>query len=467
MSNFFYRNLKRTYPVIESARGVWITDGGGHTCLDACSGAIVANIGYGVEEVNEAIAAQLSKAAFAHTSQYVSQAGLELAQGLVGLTGDEFRSAGGSDARVYFTSGGSESVETALKLARAYFFELGQRERQFVISRRPSYHGSTFGALAVTGHPARRIPYEDILPAAGNQLCGDHIKSPYPYRCICGSLQSCQSDECSLAYAGELEAAIQKLGANKVMAFIAEPIVGAALGAATPGAAYWPRVREICTRYGVLLIADEVMTGLGRVGANFGLDLFHVHPDIVALGKGLSAGYMPLGAVMASGKVVSAFEKNSGIFEHGFTYSGHPVAAAAGLSVLRFMEKHALISRVAQHESKFFARLNGLKEKYEIVGDVRGRGYMAGLELVEDRKTKKPFAPAQRVGMMLAARARELGLLIYPGSAFLPEGLGDHVMIAPPFVISEDEMNQLFERLEQALQSITESLYNVASTRSS
>jgi adenosylmethionine-8-amino-7-oxononanoate aminotransferase len=187
----------------------------------------------------------------------------------------------------------------------------------------------------------------------------------------------------------------------------------------------------------------------------------------VALGKGLSAGYMPLGAVMASGKVVGAFEKNSGIFEHGFTYSGHPVAAAAGLSVLQFMEKHALVSRVGEHESKFFNRLSGLKEKYEIVGDIRGRGYMAGLELVEDRNTKRPFAAGQRVGMMLAARARELGLLIYPGSAFLPEGLGDHVMIAPPFVIAEDEMNQLFERLEQALQSITESLYNVASTRSS
>lgn len=443
---FFYRNLNRQYSLISHGEGVWLTDTNGNRYLDGCSGAVVSNIGHGVEQVRQAVDKQFSQVAFAHTSQFVCKAALELAERLVSIAPLNF-----AKGRAYFVSGGSESVETAIKMARGYYWETGQFSRSVVISRWGSYHGSTRGALSATGHPARRKPY---LPL----LSGDpHISAVYPYRCTCGVQGSCQSELCSLRLADELEQAIIDCGPENVMAFIAEPVVGAALGAAVPGAAYWPRIREICSKYNVLLIADEVMTGLGRVGAAFGCDLWNVQPDIIALGKGLSAGYLPLGAVLASDKVVQAFEAGSGVFEHGFTYSGHPVACSAGNAVMEFMIENQLLTSCSKREPEFFARMNELRE-FSIVGDVRGRGFLAGVELVENRDTKKTFAPSLKIGQRIAAEAATQGLLIYPGAGSVEGTSGDHFIVSPPFNISDSELDELFARLKRAMANVSSSI---------
>jgi adenosylmethionine-8-amino-7-oxononanoate aminotransferase len=447
VSSFFYRNLKRAYPVIQSAKGVWVSDTDGNSYLDGSSGAIVANLGHGVKPINDAICQQLSRVAFAHTSQFVSQSALDLAERIVALTPDGFRSG----ARAYFTSGGSESVETAIKMARAYCVETGQSARTTVVSRRNSYHGSTVGALSATGHPARRRPYLPILKAQ------PQVSPVYQYRCRCGNEGVCQSPACTIACADELESIFLAEGPENVLAFIAEPVVGAALGAAAPGPQYWPRVREICTKYGVLLIADDVMTGLGRVGANFGLDLWGVVPDVICLGKGLSSGYMPLGAVLASGRIVEGFECNSGVFEHGFTYSGHPVACAAGVAAVDFLAEHNLIAQVAAREAELFAGLEQLR-RFDLVGDVRGRGFLSGIELVRNRKSKEPFDPDLRVSQLLAKAALKTGLLIYPGSGSIDGTNGDHVIVAPPFTISAEELQEILIRLSVALESVVTEL---------
>lgn len=441
MSSFFFRNLKRSYPVICRANGVWIEDTDGNLYLDGCSGAIVANLGHGLKEVNDAISRQLSQVAFAHTSQFVSQAGIDLAEKIVAMAPAGMRQG----ARAYFTSGGSESVETALKMARGYSVQSGQSSRSIVISRMSSYHGSTMGALSATGHPARRKPY---LPMLKEQ---PQIGAVYPYRCRCGSPGSCFSPDCMLAAANELEAAILACGPENVMAFIGEPVVGAALGASAPGVGYWPRIREICTKYGVLLIADEVMTGLGRVGAPMGLDLWGVVPDILCLGKGLSAGYLPLGAVLASGKVVQAFEQGTGVFEHGFTYSGHPVACSAGVAAIDYLNEHQLVDKVAAKEGEFFARLRECASS-DIVGDVRGRGFLAGIEFVRNKQTKEPFSPELRISQVVATEAAKLGLLVYPGSGSIDGVNGDHIMVAPPFTITDAEIDEMFLRLSKSIE---------------
>lgn len=446
MDHFFYRNFKRTYPTVSFARGVWLTDSENHSYLDGSSGAVVANIGHGVAEINQAIQDQLAKVAFTHSSQFVCEAALTLADKVITLAPNNF-----SQGRTYFVSGGSEAIETAIKMARGYFLELGQTKRHIVISRQNSYHGSTQGALSATGHPARRKPY---LPLLNNH---PKISAVHPYRCLCGSAGSCFSESCSTARADQLEAAILKVGPENVMAFIAEPIVGAALGASYPGEAYWPRIRQICHRYDILLIADEVMSGLGRIGTNMGLDLWQVQPDIIVLGKGLAAGYMPLGAVLASSKVTSAFEQGSGIFEHGFTYSAHPVSCAAGLAVLEYMQEHSLVKSVKNREQCFF---DGLKEAcaQDIVGDIRGRGFLAGIELVADRNSKRPFPAELRISQRLAEQALNQGLLIYPGAGSIDGIAGDHIIVAPPFTITDSEFAELFTRLQTAIKQLAQSL---------
>lgn len=430
-------------------------DKSGNKYLDASSGAIVANIGHGVDAVREAVNDQMNEAAFAHTSQFVSEAGLHLAERLVRLSGLQ-------EGRVYFTSGGSESVETALKMARAYFVEKGEHSRKLCIGRLPSYHGSSFGALSVTGHPARRRPYLPLLDSSltFNRGQWQFANTPYPYRCRCGAKGVCASDACGKAYAAELETLIAENGAENVMAFIGEPVVGASMGALPPHESYWREVRSILDKHGVLLIADEVMTGLGRVGEKMGLDLWGIKADIIALGKGLSAGYLPLGAVVASSAIVKAFEDGSGVFEHGFTYSGHPVACAAGVAVLDYVERNRLIEAVAKKESRFFQGFRNLSA-YEIVGDIRGRGFLAGIELVANRTTKEPFPADVRISQVLAREALAFGLMVYPGGGFLPDGKGDHIMIAPPFTIADDELEEMFKRLNMALGSVSQTLMTI------
>ncbi|MDZ4838309.1 MAG: aspartate aminotransferase family protein [Candidatus Melainabacteria bacterium] len=442
MTAFFPRNFNKKYPVIQSANGVWITDTSGKTYLDGCSGAVVANLGYGITEITNAISDQVSRAPFAHTSQFLSEPALLLADELLKLTPSSFQ-----NGRVYFASGGSEAVETALKMARGHFIESGESERHVVISRWPGYHGATLGALSATGHLARRKPYLPILkpPAL--------IRTDFRYRCQCGfGPGPCSDERCSISRANELEDAINIFGAKNVMAFLGEPIIGAALGAAVPGHSYWKRIREICTKYGVLLIADEVMTGLGRTGKNFAMQHWDVDPDIIVIGKGVAAGYQPLSAVIASNKVASAFANGSGVFEHGFTYSGHPTSCAAGLAAVNYLNQNKLVEHVQQQEQNFFSRLNALR-KWGFVGDVRGRGYLAGIEIVKNRDTKEPFPSSFKAHKLLGELAQEAGLLVYPGSGFIDGVLGDHIMIAPPFTIAEDELDELFNRLESTFSS--------------
>ncbi len=447
VSSLFFRNLKREYPQISHGKGVWVTDKNNKSYLDACSGAVVANIGHGVAEINDAISQQLSQIAFAHTSQFISEPALKLAQELIDMAPSRFNPGG----RAYFVSGGSEAIETAIKMARGYFFEKGLYDKSVIVSRWNSYHGSTLGALAATGHPARRTPYLPLLAAH------PHVTASFPYRCPCGARGNCQSEQCGIALANELEQVILQAGAEKVMAFVAEPVVGAALGAVAPHPGYFKRIREICDEHDVLLIADEVMTGLGRVGAPFGLSLFGVEADIIALGKGLSAGYMPLGAVLASAKVVAAFEMGSAVFEHGFTYSGHPLACAAGVAVLNYMKQHRLIDRVLSLESKLRADLGCLSET-EIVGDLRGKGFLLALEFVSDKEQKTPFNHNLRVSQKVAVEAAKLGLLVYPGSGTADGFRGDHLIVAPPFTISEDELAELCARLLQAVENVSANL---------
>jgi adenosylmethionine-8-amino-7-oxononanoate aminotransferase len=444
MSQFFFRNLKKTYPIVAFAKGVHITDTSGKTYLDGCSGAIVANLGHGLAEINDAISSQLSKVAFAHTSQFVSEVGLELAAKVIGLTPTGFREG----ARAYFMSGGSEAVETAVKMARSYFVHRGENSRTICFSRWQSYHGSTFGALSATGHPARRKPYVPMLRSPA------HVSADYRYRCKCEfGPGPCLNDECSIAAANELEAAIISAGPENVMAFIAEPIVGATLGAAVPGPAYFPRIREICDKYGILFIADEVMTGLGRTGTTFGMNHFGVMPDIIALGKGMAAGYQPLAAVLASGRVVKAFEDSTGVFEHGFTYSAHPVSCAAGLAAIDYLQKHNLVQSVAQREAGLFQSAEKLRN-IGIIGDIRGKGFMMGVELVKNLETKEPFPAEVRISQLVAQEAMKNGLLVYPGSGFIDGVSGDHIMIAPPLTTSDAELDEMFELLERSLTAV-------------
>lgn len=441
--SFFSRNLRRDYPQVSSGQGVWLWDSAGKKYLDGCSGAVVSNIGHGVAEVSEAIQQQLAKVSFAHTSQFVSEPALLLADRLVSRAPGRIKSGG----RAYFVSGGSEAIETSIKMARGYFCERGLYAKRVVVSRWSSYHGSTQGALAATGHPARRKPYLPLLADS------PHISPSYPYRCLCGSAAVCNSLSCAESLAAELERAIIASGPENVMAFVAEPIVGAALGAVVPHTGYFARIREICDRYDILLIADEVMTGMGRLGTEHGLSQFDVEADIVALGKGLAAGYMPLAAVLASGKVASAFENGSGVFEHGFTYSGHPVSCAAGYAVLKYVDDGALMQRVNLLAPKIEAGLQQLAES-GLVGNVRGRGFLWGVEFVADPAGKVPLPAELKFSQKLALEAAEAGLLVYPGSGSVIEGddvKGDHIIVAPPFTISEAELDELFEKLSAAL----------------
>lgn len=447
MNSFFSRNLKRSYPTVKSAAGCWITDTAGKTYLDGCSGAVVANLGHSVSEIKDAMQKQLNNVAFAHTSQFVSEPGIKLAEKLIQLAPANFQQGG----RVYFVSGGSEAVETALKMGRSYFLERdGVTNKRLVISRWNSYHGSTFGAMAVTGHPARRKPY---LPMLADQ---PHIEPAYPYRCPCGSAESCVSEDCGRALADRLEAEIVRYGAENVMAFLAEPVVGAALGAVAPQPGYWSRIAEICAANDVLLIADEVMTGLGRCGANFACDIWSIEPDIIVAGKGLAAGYMPLAAVLASGKIVNVIASGSGVFEHGFTYSGHPLSCAAGLAAVEYLTERRLVESVSSRSAAFGVRLQSLAKRFEIVGDARSTGFLGALEFVQNRQSKQPFAKELAIGRKVADAALQQGLLVYPGGGFLPRGAGDHVIASPPFNISDEEMDTLFTRLEAALSVVSQ-----------
>ena len=420
--------------MVAGGEGCYLIDTDGKRYLDGSGGAAVSCLGHGDREVTEAIKAQLDKIAFAHTGFFTSEPAEELAAMLCAAAPE------GID-RAYLVSGGSEAVESAIKLARQYFLEKGEPQRHRVIARRQSYHGNTLGALAAGGNEWRRAQFSPLLVETS------HIAPCYEYRLR-------QPDETAEEYgqraANELEAEINRLGPETVMAFIAEPVVGATAGAVPPAPGYFPRIREICDRHGVLLILDEVMCGMGRTGTLFACEQEGVAPDMITIAKGLGAGYMPIGAMLCSSAIYDAIDAGSGFFQHGHTYMGHPAAAAGGVAVLKAILGRGLLPRVREAGDRLDAVLRERFGQHPHVGDIRGRGLFRAIEFVADRETKLPFDPSKGIAKKIKKAAFEAGLICYPMAGTIDGRTGDHVLLAPPFIISDAEIDELAGKLESA-----------------
>jgi adenosylmethionine-8-amino-7-oxononanoate aminotransferase len=436
------RSFRKTFLPAVRGEGVYLWDASGKQYLDFSGSAAVNFIGHGVAEIAAAMASQAKQLEFVHSSQFTTPVAEEYAAELIEFAGKNFE--GGC---VYFTCGGSESIETALKLSRQYQVEIGQTKRHQVISRGQSYHGSTLGALSVSGNKRRREIY---LPMVREFA---HVGFPYCYRCAFDCTDGCRN--CGEEYAAELERAIEAAN-GEVAAFIVEPVSGATLGAVVPPSGYLQSVAEICRRHGVLLIADEVMTGMGRTGRNFALEHWDVAPDILVTAKGLSSGYAPLGAVLVSKRVASAIADGSGAFLHGFTYNSHPISLAAGRAVLTRVQEQELV-QAADSESRgsTAATLRQALERLrdaKAVGDVRGIGLLWGVEFVADKTTKRPFTPELNFAGRAAQAAVNRGLLVYPMQGCVDGVSGDHVLITPPAVITAEQIDWAVKQLREAIE---------------
>ena len=441
-SAVFRRSFLKSLPAAVRGEGVYVWDAEGNRYLDFSGSAAVNFIGHGVHEITATMTEQAEQLEFVHTSQFTTPVAEEYAQELLEFAGNSFR--GGA---VYFTSGGSESVETALKLARQYQVEIGQPKRHQILSRKQSYHGSTLGALTVSGNKRRREMY---LPMVREFT---HVGMPYCYRCSYDCTDGCRN--CGLEYASELERAIDAAD-GEAAAFIFEPVSGATLGAVLPPPGYLQTVADVCRRRGVLLIADEVMTGMGRTGRNFAVEHWSVVPDILVTAKGLSSGYAPLGAVIATRKVVDAIANGSGAFLHGFTYNAHPISLAAGRAVLRYLKNRKLVQAADSGQNGTTgANLRKVLETLRdlnCVGDVRGIGLLWGMEFGSNKQTKKPFAPELNVAGRVSGAAAKRGLLVYPIQGCVDGISGDHLLIAPPAVISDAQIEWSVTQLREAIQ---------------
>ncbi len=438
-SALFPRNFRKSYPVAVRGEGCWIHSADGRRYLDAAGQAAVVNIGHGVPEIGRAMAEQSSRIAFAHTSQFHSEAAERLAARLLALAPPSFRRGG----RVYLTSGGSEATETAIKLARQFHLERGDNARYRVLSRRQSYHGSTLGAMTVSGNVNRRAPYLPLLAEWG------HIAPCFCYHCPFEKT----FPDCAVACADDLETQLQKIGAQDAAAFVFEPVVGATLGAAPPPEGYVARIAEICRKNGILLIADEVMSGLGRTGKPFAIEHWGVEPDMILIGKGIASGYAPLGGVIVAPRVVEAFERGSGAFAHGFTYQAHPVAAAAGNAVLDHLETHRLFDRVTPAAQSLRAALAPF-ESHPHVGEIRGLGLLIGIEFVRDKTTRQPFEPGEGIAEKIRSAAMDEGVLTYPSQGCVDGTRGDHILLAPPFILTDDESRTIARAILTALDRV-------------
>jgi adenosylmethionine-8-amino-7-oxononanoate aminotransferase len=435
------RSFLKTFPAAVRGEGVYVWDAEDKRYLDLSGSAAVNLIGHGVPEIASAIAEQAGRLEFVHTSQFSTPVAEEYAEELLAFAGENF-----SGGCVYFTCGGSESIETGLKLARQYQVEIGQTKRHQIISRQQSYHGSTLGALSVSGNRKRREIYLPMVKEFA------HVGIPYCYRCKFDCTDSCFN--CGQQYAAEVEQAIVASG-GETAAFIFEPVSGATLGAVSPPSGYLEKVADICRRHGVLLIADEVMTGMGRTGRKFAVEHWNIAPDILVTAKGLSSGYAPLGAVIASRKVVDAMAGGSGAFLHGFTYNAHPISLAAGRAVLRYLQSRKLVqaadSQVDGTPAHTLRRALDALLDLPAVGDVRGIGLMLGIEFVADKKTKQPFAPEKNFAGRVGQAAMQLGLLVYPMQGCVDGISGEHLLLAPPAVITEEQIQWSVERLREAI----------------
>jgi adenosylmethionine-8-amino-7-oxononanoate aminotransferase len=432
----FPRSFLKAYPQATRAEGCFVYTAEGRRYLDASGGAAVVTIGHGVDEVARAMADQAARLAYVHSSQFHTAVAERLARRILELAPANMR----RDGRVYFTSGGSEATETAIKLARQYWLERGDKKRTRVVARTQSYHGATLGALSVSDNARRREPFAPLLSEWG------HVAPCFCYRCPFNLAYP----ECNVDCADDLERALVRDGADSVAAFILEPISGATLGAAAPPPGYLQRIAEICRRHKILLIADEIMTGMGRTGKTFAVEHWDVTPDMILVGKGIASGYAPLGAVIVAGHVVDGIAKGSGAFVHGFTYNSHPVAAAAGNAVLDCIERGNLFARVEPAGRELRAALEPLK-RFSVVGDIRGMGLLWGIEFVRDAKTREPFPSDARIALRIAEDAFESGVMTYPAQGCADGERGDHILIAPPFTITSGMIGMLGSALEHAI----------------
>ena len=434
-THVLHRSLRQTPPVAVRGQGVWIHDSAGRAYLDGSGGAAVSCLGHNHPDIQAAMHAQIDALAYAHTSFFTTEVAEQLADRLVA-------DAPAGISHAYFVSGGSEAVEAALKMARQYFVETGQPERRHIVARRQSYHGNTLGALAVGGNAWRRAQFAPLLIEV------EHVSPCYAYR-------DQRPDESAEQYgerlALELDQTFEKLGAGTVMAFVAEPVVGATSGAVTAVPGYFRRIREVCDRHGVLLIADEVMCGMGRTGTLYAVEQEGIVPDLITIAKGLGGGYQPIGAVMAQQRIVDAMQQGSGFFQHGHTYLGHAIACAASLAVQDVIRRDNLLARVREQGAGLRQRLEQALGAHPHVGDIRGRGLFMGIELVQDRVTKQTFDPALTLHARIKREAMARGLMVYPMGGTIDGRQGDHVLLAPPFIISNDELDQLTERLAGAI----------------
>jgi adenosylmethionine-8-amino-7-oxononanoate aminotransferase len=434
-SYLLHRNARASYPMAAQGEGCYLIDKTGKRYLDASGGAAVSCLGHSHPAVIAAIKDQIDKFPFAHTAFFSNEPSEALAEHLV-TRAPECMGA------VYFVSGGSEANETAMKLARQYFLETGEDSRHRFIARQQSYHGNTLAALAVGGNVWRRAPYAPMLIEVS------HIAPCYAYR----HQQPAESaEDYGRRAADELEAEILRLGPESVAGFFAETVVGATAGVVPPVPGYFKRIREICDRYGVLMILDEIMCGMGRTGRLFACEEDGVAPDIVTCAKGLGGGYQPIGAVVMAEKIYAAIEQGSGVFQHGFTYIGHPTACAAALAVQQAIEKENLLENVRARGSELMAALGERFGQHPAIGDIRGRGLFVGVELVADRESKTPFDPALKLNAKIKARAMEEGLICYPGGATADGRAGDHVLLAPPFIYESAHVEELVDKLGRAI----------------
>ncbi|MBT2715967.1 aspartate aminotransferase family protein [Bacillus sp. ISL-57] len=434
--------LDHDYPTISHGNGIYLYDTDGKQYIDGSSGAVTASIGHGVLDIVEAMTEQARKVSFAYRSHFTSGAAEALAKKLSELAPGDLNWS-------FFVNSGSEATETAMKIAIQHWQEKGFERKNRIISRWTSYHGITMGALSMSGHVPRRkrfVPLLEDFPS---------ISAPYCYRCPHNN----ETSGCKLKCADELETAIQRVGSENIAAFIAEPIIGASAGAVTPPDGYYQRIKEICETYDILFIADEVMTGIGRTGKMFAMEHWGVTPDIIALGKGMSAGYTPIAATMITDRVMEPILKGSKSIMAGHTYSANPLSAAISLEVLSYIERNDLVRAAEEKGQYLFQKLQGLAKEFDIIGDVRGKGLLLGLEFVSDRVSKKPFDLQIGLTPRLVNKAFAKGLIIYPASGAIEGIAGDAVIISPPLIITNEEIDRLVMILEASLNELRQELH--------
>jgi adenosylmethionine-8-amino-7-oxononanoate aminotransferase len=441
VSKLFYGDMKKDYPTINHGKGVYLYDREGKAYIDAAGGAMVVTIGHGVEEIAKSMVKQAEKVCFAFPAQFRNEPQEKLAEKVIDLAPRGF-------SRVYFASGGTEANEAAIKIARQYHLEGGRPSKYKVISRWKSYHGGSIAALSITGRTVTRKPYMPLL------IEFPKIPAPYCYRCPYDSAYP----TCGVQCAHELERIIRLVGAEYISAFIAEPIIGSTAPGVTPPLEYYPIIRSICDRYEALFIADEVIMGFGRTGRNFCIEHWDVVPDMITCAKGLASGYAPLGGTVIHEKIVNAFLRGSGNFNHVFTFAGNPISCAVGVAVQEYVEKHRLVERVRVMGEYLFRKLSRLEDS-SIVGNIRGKGFYAGIEFVKDKRSKQPFEKEAAVGKTIAKKCFEKGVIVHAGVDGMVDGeLGDSLVICPPYIITEKEVDQVVDTIGKSIEETQKGL---------